>query len=327
MNIFFRLGPLFIASVLVLISCSKEVAEGTDSVEKRVLEAHVKVVYNNTIQPTASGLYIINKKVGTGALVNKTGGVFVRYSTLDLKNNYISTTLDSVAKVVGGYSDSTYYGPVLFEMGNYTLIRGLEEALVKLREGSKVRLLIPSWLSDYDYQGSSRINSATRLYDIEVLKVIDSVAKFEIDSLKAFSAKHYGGIDTLSRAYYYKSLYAGIGDTLKSGDNIYYWYVGRLLDGFVFDTNIEDTARKYNIYNRSRSGGYSAMQYTLQDAASADGSVIKGLGKTFVNMKHGGKAITFFSSEWGYSGTQMSFGKYQPLLFYIEVVTDNKEDL
>jgi len=326
MNKFLRLSPLFLASVVVFISCSKEVTESSDSIEKRILEAHIKVVYNNTIQPTASGLYIINTKVGTGTPVKNSGGVFVRFSTLDLQNNYLSTSFDSVAKLVGGYADSTYYGPILFEMGNYTMIKGLEEAMLKLREGSKARVIIPSWLSDYNYQGSSRVNNTTQIYDIEVLRVVDSIPLFQLDTLKAYSKKYYGGIDTLSKGYYFKTLKSGIGDTLKSSETISYWYVGRLLDGFVFDTNIEDTARKYNIYNPLKTGGYVALNTTLQDLDNSDGSIIKGIAKTFLNMKHGGKAVTFFSSDWGYGSTQMPFGKLQPLCFYVEVVTDNNDD-
>ncbi|MEN6618938.1 MAG: FKBP-type peptidyl-prolyl cis-trans isomerase [Rikenellaceae bacterium] len=324
MNRFVKLGPVLFASIAMLISCAKDVSESADSVEKRVLDAHVKVVYNNTIQPTSSGMYIINETAGTGTPVKEYSGVFVRYSTLDLRHNYLSSSYDTVAKKTGGFSDTTYYGPVLFEMGNYTLIRGLEEALLTLREGSKVRLIIPSWLSDYNYQGSSKSFNTTIIYDIEVLKVIDDVAKFEIDTLEAFSAKYYGGLDSLSKGFYFKSLDEGIGDTLTTGEYISYWYVGRLLDGFVFDTNIEDTARKYKIYSSSKS--YTALEQTIQDIDNTDGTVINGMAKAFLNMKHGGKAVSFFSSDWGYGATRMSFGKYQPLCFYVEVVTDNDDD-
>ncbi|MFA5850772.1 MAG: FKBP-type peptidyl-prolyl cis-trans isomerase [Bacteroidales bacterium] len=325
MNRFLRSGTVLFASIAVLISCSKEITESSDSVEKRLLDAYIKVVYNNSIQPTTSGMYILTQTAGNGDPVKKTGGVFVRYSTLDLKNNYLSTTYDNVAKVAGGYADSTYYGPVLFEMGNYTLIRGLEEALIKLRVGSKARIIIPSWLSDYNYVGSTRIHSSPTIYDVEILRVVDSVALFEIDTLEAFSRKHYGGLDSLSKGFYFKSLDPGIGDTLKSGDNISYWYIGRLLDGFVFDTNIEDTARKYKIYSPNKN--YTALSASILEESSTESTVIKGMDKTLRNMKHGGKAVTFFSSDWGYGSTQMSFGKYQPMHFYVEVVTDNSDDL
>ncbi|MFA6335089.1 MAG: FKBP-type peptidyl-prolyl cis-trans isomerase [Bacteroidales bacterium] len=324
MNKLLRFCPLFLISLVVLVSCAKEETENSDSIEKRILDAHIKVVYDNSIQPTSSGLYIIKEVEGTGAPVTANSGIFVRYSTLDLKHNYLSTTYDNLAKTLGGYSDTTYYGPRLFVMGNYSMIRGLEEGLLNMKEGSKTRLIVPSWLSDYNYSGSTKLNSSTTIYDIEILKIVDDVSQFQIDSLEAYSAKYYGDVDSLSNGYYFKSLSEGIGDTLAVGDVISYWYVGKLLDGFVFDTNIEDTARKYKIYDASKS--YVALEQTLQDPDNNDGTVINGMAKTLLNMKHGGKAVTFFHSGWGYGSTQMAFGIYQPLFFYVEVVTDNDDD-
>ncbi len=324
MNKILRFGTLLFASVVVFASCAKEETEGSDSIEKRILEAHIKTVYNNSIKPTSSGMYVINEVVGTGAPIKKVCGVFVRYSTLDLKHNYLSTTYDNIAKRLGGYSDTTYYGPKLIMMGYYTTIRGLEEGLINMKEGSKARLIIPSWLSDYNYSGSSRQNSATTIYDIEILKVVDSIPKFQEDTLKAFSKKYYKGIDTLSTGFYLKSQKAGIGDTLKVGASVSFWYVGKLLDGFVFDTNIEDTARKYKIYSSTKS--YKALEATLTEISSSEGTIIKGMTKALLNMKHGEKAVTFFDSSWGYGSTQKSFGVYQPLFFQIEVVTDNNDD-
>ena len=60
----------------------------------------------------------------------------------DIRMNYDSTT------GYGGYSTANYYGPYLLETGYNSAIKGLEEAMLTLREGSSVRLIIPSWLSD-----------------------------------------------------------------------------------------------------------------------------------------------------------------------------------
>jgi FKBP-type peptidyl-prolyl cis-trans isomerase len=328
MNRFFC-SPLPLAALVFLFfSCAREVTENADDVEKRILEAHIEVEYNNSIQPTSSGLYIISKTEGSGQAVTDTSGVFVKYSTMSLQKNYLSTSYESIAKIVGLYTDTTYYGPVLFTMGDYTLTRGIEEALLGLKEGATVKFIQPSWLSDYNYDGSSREASGPIVYEIKVLKVINDLEKFQYDTLEAFSNKYFGGLDSLQKGYYFKSLSEGIGDTLESGEEISYWYVGRLLDGFVFDTNIEDTARKYNIYNSSNT--YSALTFSVVDSASVTGSslsVISGIAKTFLQMKHGGKAVTFFSSGWGYGSTSMSFGRYQPLFFYIEVVTDDDDDV
>ena len=68
------------------------------------------------------------------------------------------------------------------------------------------------------------------------------------------------------------------------------------------------------------------MSVTLTDISSTEATVISGMTKALLNMKHGGTAVTFFNSTWGYGSTQKSFGVYQPLFFYIKVVTDDDED-
>ena len=125
MNNILKFGSIFFFS-MVAFSCAREVEESADSVEKRVLDAYIKVVHKDTLHPTASGLYMIPLKTGTGMPVENLNGVYVRYSTLDLKDNYISTTDANIAKQVGGFSYATYYGPYLFETGYNTIIKGLK---------------------------------------------------------------------------------------------------------------------------------------------------------------------------------------------------------
>ncbi len=323
---------LYLLPVITLVlfaSCAREVIENPDDVEKKILEAHITVKYNGNLQPTSSGLYIISSAAGTGRSVSDTSALYVRYSTLNLQYDYISTSDESVAKQLGTYRDTTYYGPVLFTMGDYTLTKGVEEALKGIKEGGRIKFIIPSWLSVYNYEGSNRTASTPVVYDIQVLRVVNDIEKFQYDSLEAFSLKYFQGLDSLQKGYYFKSLGGGIGDTLEAGEDVSYWYIGRLLDGFVFDTNIEDTARKYKIYNSSKS--YIPRSFTVVDSAtvatSQSLSIIPGMAKAFLQMKHGEKAFTFFSSAWGYGNSSTSFGRHQPLSFYIEVVSDNDDDI
>ncbi|MCK9304127.1 MAG: hypothetical protein PHP30_07190 [Bacteroidales bacterium] len=313
---------------LATLSCAREVVENADDVEKRILQAHITANYSNSVQTTASGLYIISKTSGTGVAVNDSSNLFVRYSTFNLNNDYLSTSDSSVAKILGTYKDTTYFGPVLFTLGNYSLTKGVEEALTGLKAGARVKFIEPSWLSVYNFEGSNRTSSSPVIYDIEVLRVVNDLEKFQYDSLEAFSNKYFGGLDSLSKGYYFKSIEEGVGDTLEKGEEISYRYVVRLLDGFVVDTNIEDTARKYKIY--SPYNNYTARSFTVVDSlevmTSQTLSDIPGVAKSFLLMKHGGKAHTFFSSAWGYGATQKSFGRHQPLHFYLEVVSDNDDD-
>ncbi len=310
----------------IFTSCAKEVTESNNDVEKRYIESHVKVIYKDTLTKTESGLYIINLKEGSGDSITDTSGVYVRYSVTDFKNNYTKTTYSSIAKILGTYADSTYFGPQLFQMGDYSLMRGVEEALKMVKQGGRIKFIIPTWLSDYNYTGSSYGLSTPAVYDIEVVKVVPSVAKYQIDTLEAFSDKYYGDIDSLAYGFYHKSLEAGIGDTLAIDEYVSFWYVARLLDGFVVDTNIEDTARKYRIYSSSRT--YTALTHTIIDTeTSSESDLIPGIDKALANMKHGGVSVAFFSSDWGYGSKSKSFGRYQPMVYWIKVVTDNDDDV
>lgn len=321
------LSPVLFAlsAILLISSCAKEVVDNADSIEKRVLDAHIKVVYKDSVTPMSTGAYVITNKKGTGRQIKEGSSFFVRYSTLDLKNNYITTSRDDIAKQVGGFSYANYYGPVLFEMSNNTLIRGLEEAFATMREGTSARIILPSWASDFGYKNSDRYHATTTVYDVEIVKVIDDYPQYELDTLQRYSNYYFDGIDSLFRGYYYYPLSIGSGDSVKVGSNIKYNYVGRLLNGFVFDTNIEDTARKYKIYSAENASRYTPQSIEVHEVGKSSGSgssVVDGFAQTLLLMKKGGKAITFFSSGWGYGDAAQNTGKKQQMMFYIEVLPE-----
>lgn len=322
---------LALAAVVFLSSCAQEIVENPDSVEKRVIEAFVNVVYNNTITPNSSGVYVIQERPGIGRGIEKENYIYIRYSVSDLKNNFLSTTSEEVAKRIGTYSPAKYYGPVLFDVGFGSTIKGLEEVLLTQREGAKFKIILPSWASTYGVGSTAKAHTTTTIYDIEVLRVVggsNAVKVFVTDSLESYSNKYYNGLDSTKWNYYFKTTKEGIGAVLKEGESIQYYYVGRLLDGYVFDTNIEDTARKYNLYNANRTGGYAPADFTVvKESEVGSASVVKGMAMTFLRMKHGETAITFFGPELGYGDTQKDFGRYQSMFFEVRVVSDGKDDV
>lgn len=327
MNKFFKISVM-LSLFMGAISCAVEKDESAEDVEKRILESYIKVVHNDSLRPAESGIYTITIAKGNGDLIGDTSFVFATYSVRDLRGNYVSTTDEQVAKNVGVYSSANYYGPYLFQTGSQSIIRGLELGLVKKRVGGVYSFIIPSWLSDYGgYSSGSKAHTSPTIYDFKILRVVKSIEKFQRDSLRSYSNLYYGGIDSLKKDYYFKIIKATQGDSVKVGDNIDYYYIGKLLNGYVFDTNIEDTARKYGIYNSSKK--YEPLNNTISDPEkSTDGgagnTVIKGMGITFLKMKYGEKAVTFFSADYGYGSQEKNFGIYQPLFFEVEVVKKNK---
>lgn len=114
-----------------------------------------------------------------------------------------------------------------------------------------------------------------------------------------------------------------------SGSNdttIYINYVGRLLNGKVFDTNIQRVAQD----NGLSGGTYkpSAIQwgdsfYALEMGdESSSSSIIQGFAMTLWRMHPMGKAIGIFYSDFGYgaTGSSSTIPAYSPLMFEIEIV-------
>jgi len=323
MNNFLKISLIFGLS-LMAYSCAVEKDESAEEIEKRVIDSYITVIHKDSLNPSESGLYTIVKAKGSGAEVVDSSYVYVTYSTRDLKGNYLSTTDQEVAKRVGTYSVANYYGPYLVQTSVNSLIRGVEEGLEKKRVGGEYSFIIPSWLTDYGYTGSNKTHSSPVIYDFKIHRVIKDIEKFESDSLRSYSNKYYAGLDTTKADFYFKVTRATNGDSVKVGDVINYYYVGKLLNGFVFDTNIEDTARKYGIYSSTKQ--YTAASYTVVDPDNAteaedpNNSVISGVSLSFLKMKYGEKAVTFFSSLYGYGNQEKNFGIYQPLFFELEVV-------
>ncbi len=321
---------LLLPLLAILSGCARLVEESADDVESTLLDAYVTVNYNQQGKPishTLSGLYIETIKEGTGDTPADSNFVYVNYTAYQMTGSSIVndtvignimstgsayTTNDSLkAKQLGAFSYSTYYGPVLWGIGRSTLYAGLEEALKGMRQGGKARVLMPSWCSTV---GGSRALSSTTVFDIELLHVVPNIAKFQTDTLRAFSNRYYNGIDSTKYDFYYDGPVPASGDTLAYGDTVTVRYIGYLLDGFVFDTNIADSASYHKIYNSSKN--YSVLSLVWAESMS----IVDGFKYAVANMRTGDEAVTFFSSDYGYKSTGSGqIPAYAPLRFYLKV--------
>ncbi|MDR2584883.1 MAG: hypothetical protein LBC84_01480 [Prevotellaceae bacterium] len=332
MQIFKQL--LSIILIVSVFSCAREINESARSIEERILKARMQVQYLDTLHKTESGLYYMIQAKGVGKPVEKEGCIYVRFSDFDFNENYVintdgtpSSTEEHVAKQLGLFSFANYYGPDLWYSGVNALAEGIDEMVLSMREGDKRRIWLPSWLSTFGYTGSQQLYSFTTVHDVEVLRVIDNIEKFQIDSLESYRDRYYPGVDSLSYGFYKKTLTNGTGDTLTVGNRVKVWYVGRLLDNFIFDLNVADTAKKYYIYDSSKS--YLAMEgeckedevFGIVDNDGNSGSTVSGFSKAIFNMKHQEEAVVFFYSDLGYGagdGKSRLF-RFAPLVFWLKV--------
>ncbi len=322
----------------LFFSCAEEVEETNASIQKRILEAYLEVNYpNKDYTITKSGLVILDHKPGTGVMPENYEAVYTNHSVRYLDGNYQSTNIKDVAKRIGTYSDTAYYGPEIMEIGYGKITDGVHEALLMMKEGGEMTIIIPPGLSakdtpqsyGYGYSTDKTETSTLNLiYDIKMGDVIKDLSVYQMDSLESFRNINYPGLDSTAKAFYFKKLSGTATDTISDSEKVDIWYVGKLLDGFVFDTNIEDTAKKYNLYNPSTN--YKPLEVIYRKtynemSSDGGGSLVSGFAKALKMMKCGDRAVTFFGDDWGYKDKASgSIPPYSMLFFeiYVEKISE-----
>lgn len=308
---------------MVTVSCAKEVDESDRSVQQRILDSYVELYYPNA-QVMDNGLVIIDYVQGTGDTLDLNEGAYFENTSYYLSGDCVKTTDEKLAEKLGWYSKSNHYGPDLFEIGVEKTYKGIEDAVTGLREGGKIKFILPPWLS-YTIDKNTWSQSVSAVYEMELKEVIKDIMKWQDDTMKAYANTHYPGLDTTSQHFYFKTLHNAGADSVD-GKMVDVRYVGRLLDGWVFDTNIADTAKKYGIYNADNAYEPLSVQFSEELSTMVDeSSLVKGFCMALQKMSYGDEAFTMFYSEYGYSASGSGeIGPYQPLIFwlYIEPKTE-----
>lgn len=311
---------------MIMFSCAEDKDESQRSIQERILDAYLANLieqypdkYPNA-RKLESGLILLDTQEGTGKVLENRFAGYFEFTTQSLSGEYIETTDEELAKELGIFSNSDYYGPQMYEMGYKTTYIGLEEVMIGMKVGGKAKLILPPWLTITGSSGNKWGESQNIIYEIELKEVIKSIDPWEADTMRRYAAIHYPGLDTLSSHFYFKKLHDAGADTLESA-TIQVRYIGRLLDGWVFDTNIADTAKKYGIYDSSND--YNALDFkwnTNVESMEHDNSMVTGFCMALREMSYGDEAFTMFGSKYGYDYTGKDpIGPYQPLIFWLQV--------
>ncbi len=144
-------------------------------------------------------------------------------------------------------------------------------------------------------------------------KVDDSLQALEMQALIDYVRKN-GFSDIATNGVYYKQTKEGNGAKPQSGDNVKVHYVGRFLDGKVFDTSVESVAKESGNYTPQRD--YSPLPFTI-----GKGQMIKGFEAAVIGMSIGEKGIVVIPSSLAYGNRQRgSIPPYSSLVFELELV-------
>lgn len=325
-----------ISAAAILSGCVKQVESGLNDASKRYFDAWLSNHYPDAerIEP---GLYRIGCKPGTGVAASSYQEfpyVRIEYTSTDLEGTISASTKEQVAKQLGTYKTGNYYGPKVLYRGPNGVTAGLDAAISSMKMGEESTFVIPGWLTSYtrydkedDYL--KEVSGSDAIYTIKLKQVIQDIEKWELDSIARYASVHMPGIDTTKYGFYYKQTKAPYEtDYDMTGSEVKINYIGRLLDGTVFDTSIKDTARVWGVYDATRTYGpvkiTYAEEYTdMVMGDASEGNMIKGFAYALSKMQPGEKGFCVFYSGLGYesSGSGESIPGYCPLMFELEIAS------
>lgn len=226
---------------------------------------------------TTSGLYYQVTSPGNGETITKGNIVSVNYTGRFLDGRKFDSNTDPEFKHVQPYS---------LEIGAGKVIKGWEEGLQLLKEGARATLYIPSSLAYGAMERRGVPANSILTFDIEVIKRSDPVQQAATDDklIQAYIGKNNIKATKTPSGLYIMITNKGLGPNAIRGKKVTVNYTGKLLDGIVFDSNI-DPAFKH------------AQPYTLMVGR---GQVIKGWDEALQLMNLGSKATIIIPSTLAY---------------------------
>jgi len=142
----------------------------------------------------------------------------------------------------------------------------------------------------------------------------EKVKGAEADNIKKYIEKNKLNVQTTESGINYVIEKEGKGPLARVEDTVLVDYTGRFLHGKAFDTSIEETAKKENLFDQRRP--YEAIRIP-----AGLGNVIPGWDEALTTFPEGTKALIILPSKLAY-GEQgaMTIGPYTPLVFEIDIV-------
>lgn len=343
-----------------VVSCAKDENVDSSSLEQMSLDAWVAKHINRTDTVAFrqdNGMYVQFLQSETvDSLVPADTVVWVRlnYTGYTMDNDVYITRYKDIARQQGTYTPYTYYSPDYLYCGskNSNMIEGQYYAIkrelagpdgskVKLAQGSKVRLYMPSKVafgshgtSDEQGYGGQYSLSGNKpvIEDLEIVEVVKNPVAREEKLVKEYAVQKWNmeENDTIKPFLYLDVLTAdttGGRITVDSTVNIY--YVAKFLDGFIFDTNIDSV--QVRLYGEAKSN--SAFKYKPKDD---ENDYISAFYYAIPRLYYGQRARMVFTSAYGYGITGKTaasdalneyYSNYLSLLFNNSLYNSSYSDL
>ncbi len=256
--------------------------------KKQDVELNTYFKNNNIVgaKKSASGIYILTEKEGSGDNIKASNEVALNIEKYLLNGKKIESNIDTT------FPNNA---PLKVTVGQRQLIAGLDEGLLSFKKGGKGKIFIPSKFGygsmKYPIRQNDTIpaNSVLQV-DIEILDIVDPIA-----ATKLLVAKEDSTIQTFLKAnnlnatktasgMYYIITQEGTGANPAVGDTVNMNYTGMYLDGNKFDSNVDSA------FNHVQ-----PLVFPL-----GQGRVIQGWDEGIQLLKKGTKAKFIIPSRIGY---------------------------
>lgn len=333
--------------LLAAAGCAKTPDTSVNASAKKYFDAWMLVNHPDA-EATPLGAYVIDETPGDGALVGdseQSPFLLVNYVTRNLDGTIVDYSDESVARQLGEYDETYYYGSLVWGRAYNALYAGVDEAVSTMNVGGSKTTVIPGWLMTYERYDDpqeyiDKVTGTNRIYEITVRDVIDDISQWEIDSIGRYLASNYPEVslaDSLKYGFYYIQEKAPADTAAFATDStLFINYIGRRLDGQVFDTNIADTAKYYGLYSSDVDYSPKPIIYNrenYEDITMSLGSeqttnLIDGFAYALWLMRSYEKGTCIFYSTLGYgsAGSSARIPGYSPLRFDIEYVDEPETD-
>jgi len=262
-----------------------------------------------TVEPTASGLYLIETLPGKGAKIDTGSWVKAHFSVTLIDGKQVFSTQERGE-------------PMEFEFGKKFDTPGFEEGVSKMTKGGKATLIVPSRIAFGETgRGAMVPPYSTVIYNVEIVDVqskadhdkqlaekkkietakLETNKKQEGDQMKKYLVDHKITTKPTASGLIYVEKVKGTGTKAVAGKKVKVHYTGTLLNGTKFDSS------------RDRN---EPFEFVL-----GQGQVIKGWDEGIALMNVGGKATLVIPSNIAYGERDMGqIPPYSTLVFDVELM-------
>ena len=327
-----RNKTLFLSLLLMAAltaSCAIEPAEDSDISYDHIMSAWMHINHPDVKPYGSTGAYVLAMEKGDGLSIGDSAYIRVHYTKRTLDGAIAETNVRQLSEQLGTYAVSSNYDGNTWRMTQGYLPAALEEIIRTMRSGGSATVALPKTASGHDYSMydafTSTEESNNYLIDFTIDTVINDIIQYQDQEMRSWFRTHYDSEATIEDHLFFKKLEENTADTdtISEGATVVVRYIGRLMNGVVFDTNIADSAKFYRIYSGDKSYEGLEVTYYKSDESKfeSENSVVPGFGKAVLQMKNGEKAVTLFNSELGYGedGKNPSIPEYSPLSFWLYI--------